>query len=54
MEATHTKRDIIIRHSRELLLTVVVVFAFTTVVLLLAGAPPLDAYYHIFKGSLGS
>jgi ABC-type uncharacterized transport system permease subunit len=54
MAATHTQRDIIIRHTRELFLTVVVVFAFTTVILLLAGAPPLDAYYHIFKGSLGS
>jgi len=54
MDVTHTKRDIILRRTRELGLTVIVVFAFTTVILLLAGAPPLDAYYHIMKGSLGS
>ena len=43
-----------IRYSRELVLTLVVVFAFTTLVLLLVGAPPIAAYYQIFKGSLGS
>jgi ABC-type uncharacterized transport system permease subunit len=38
----------------EAVFTLVAVLAFTTLVLILAGAPPLDAYYHIFKGSLGS
>jgi ABC-type uncharacterized transport system permease subunit len=42
------------RQSRRFLVTVVVVFIFTSLVLLIAGAPPLAAYYHIFKGSLGS
>jgi len=42
------------KESRHVLVTVVAVFAFTSLVLLLAGAPPLAAYYHIFKGSLGS
>jgi len=46
--------EIFIRYSRELVLTLIVVFTFTTLVLLLAGAPPLAAYYQIFKGSLGS
>ncbi len=41
-------------YIREGVLTLVVVLAFTTFVLFIAGAPPLDAYYHIFKGSLGS
>jgi ABC-type uncharacterized transport system permease subunit len=41
-------------YIREALFTVVAVLAFTTLVLFIAGAPPLDAYYHIFKGSLGS
>lgn len=41
-------------YVREALFTVVAVLAFTTLVLFIAGAPPLDAYYHIFKGSLGS
>jgi len=36
------------------LLTLTVVFCFTTLILLITGAPPLAAYYHIFKGSLGS
>jgi len=40
--------------SGELFLTLIIVFSFTTLVLFIAGAPPLDAYYHIFKGSLGS
>ena len=43
-----------IPHIRQALLTLVVVFCFTTLVLLLAGAPPFAAYFHIFKGSLGS
>ena len=42
------------RQSRDVLVTAVVVFVFTSLVLLIAGAPPLAAYYHIFKGSLGS
>lgn len=36
------------------LLTVAAVALFTTLILLLAGAPPLAAYFHLFKGSLGS
>jgi simple sugar transport system permease protein len=43
-----------IHYFREALLTLLIVFAFTTIILLLAGAPPFAAYYHIFKGSLGS
>jgi simple sugar transport system permease protein len=43
-----------IRYFREALLTLLIVFAFATLILLLAGAPPFAAYYHIFKGSLGS
>lgn len=35
-------------------LTLVMVVCFTTLILFIAGAPPLDAYYHIFKGSFGS
>jgi len=46
--------DKFFKYSRELILALIVVFAFTTIILLLAGAPPLAAYYHIFKGSLGS
>ena len=42
------------KESRHVVVTVFVVFAFTSLVLLLAGAPPLAAYYYIFKGSLGS
>jgi simple sugar transport system permease protein len=38
----------------ELLLALLAVFSFTTLVLYIAGAPPLAAYYHIIKGSLGS
>jgi simple sugar transport system permease protein len=30
------------------------VFCFTTLILLAAGATPLDAYYHLFMGSLGT
>ncbi|MBN2299059.1 MAG: ABC transporter permease [Deltaproteobacteria bacterium] len=41
-------------YIREALITVAAVLAFTTLVLFIAGAPPLEAYYHIFKGSLGS
>lgn len=39
---------------REVLLTVVVVFVFTSLLLILSGAPPLEAYYHLFLGSLSS
>ena len=42
------------RHSWHFLVTVVAVFFFTALILLITGAPPLAAYYHIFKGSLGS
>lgn len=37
-----------------LLLTLGVVWVFATLILMLAGAPPMAAYYHILKGSLGS
>ena len=36
------------------LLTLGVVWVFATLILILAGAPPMAAYYHILKGSLGS
>jgi ABC-type uncharacterized transport system permease subunit len=54
MPTLTTKFERLARQSRHMLVTVVVVFAFTSLVLLIAGAPPLAAYYHIFKGSLGS
>jgi len=38
----------------DVVLSLLVVFAFTTLVLLLTGAPPLDSYSQIIKGSLGS
>jgi len=44
----------IVRFFRDLVITVLVVVSFTTLIIVLAGAPPLAAYYHIFKGSLGS
>ena len=44
----------VVRQSRHVLVTVAAVFLFTSLVLIIAGAPPLAAYYHIFKGSLGS
>jgi ABC-type uncharacterized transport system permease subunit len=34
--------------------TLICVLTFTTLILLAAGAPPLDAYYHIFLGAFGS
>lgn len=46
--------DLLLRYAKELLLALGVVFIFTTLILILAGAPPLAAYYHILKGSLGS
>jgi general nucleoside transport system permease protein len=48
------RANIFFQHSRELFLTLAAVFCFTTLILLAAGAPPLDAYYHIAKGSVGS
>lgn len=42
------------RHLAEVILTLLAVFFFTTIILLASGAPPFAAYYHIFKGSLGS
>jgi simple sugar transport system permease protein len=36
------------------MMTLGAVFFFTSLVLLIAGAPPLAAYFYIFKGSLGS
>ena len=47
-------RLITLPQLREVLLTVVVVFAFTSLLLIIAGAPPLEAYYHLFLGSLSS
>ena len=44
----------LIHFLRDLAFALTIVFVFTTVVLLLAKAPPLSAYYHILKGSLGS
>ena len=42
------------RYLQYFLLTILVVFCFTSLILLIAGAPPLAAYYHILKGSVGS
>ena len=39
---------------RDLGIALLSVFVFTSVILLVAKASPLEAYYHIFKGSLGS
>jgi simple sugar transport system permease protein len=39
---------------REILLTVVVVVVFTSLLLIISGAPPLEAYYQLFLGSLSS
>jgi simple sugar transport system permease protein len=44
----------LLRLARTQLPMLGAVFGFTTLVLLFAGAPPLEAYYHLFKGSLGS
>jgi len=38
----------------EIMLSLSAVFLITTLILQLAGAAPFDAYYYIFKGSLGS
>mmetsp|Transcript_6902 Transcript_6902/g.3852 ORF Transcript_6902/g.3852 Transcript_6902/m.3852 type:complete len:359 (+) Transcript_6902:27-1103(+) len=42
------------KYFREVLLTLTAVFCFTIFIMLVAGVPPLKAYYHILKGSLGS
>ena len=39
---------------RDVLLTAAVVFVFTTLLLIASGAPPLQSYYQLFLGSLGS
>ena len=44
----------ILKHTRDIFITLTVVFCFTTIVLLFSGAPPLSAYYYLLKGSLGS
>lgn len=54
MTSTNIKAELFLRHGHDLFFAVVVVAAFTTLVLVLAGAPPLAAFYHIFKGALGS
>jgi simple sugar transport system permease protein len=53
-QMSHAIPEKFIRYTREALVTLLIVFAFTTLILLLAGAPPLAAYFHIFRGSLGS
>jgi simple sugar transport system permease protein len=46
--------QIVLPQLREALLTVAVVFVFASLLLILSGAPPLEAYYHLFLGSLSS
>jgi len=53
-QISHAIPEKFIRYTREALLTLLLVFAFTTLILLVAGAPPVAAYFHIFRGSLGS
>jgi len=48
------KTGTIVSFLLEAVLTVSAVLAFTTLVLVLAGAPPLESYKEILKGSLGS
>jgi simple sugar transport system permease protein len=48
------KTEIFFRYLIEGILTLFAVFFFTTIILVMAGAPPFAAYFHIFKGSLGS
>ena len=45
---------IFFRYFLEGMLALLAVFLFTTIILLVSGVPPFAAYYHIFKGSLGS
>lgn len=42
------------RDFRDSLLLLGAAVLFTTAVLVIAGAPPFDAYFHIFKGAAGS
>lgn len=42
------------RSTAELLIIGSLVFFVTILILLMSGAPPLAAFYHILKGSLGS
>ncbi|MDT8272904.1 MAG: ABC transporter permease [Desulfomonilia bacterium] len=49
-----TKKRVFLEYVLEAVLAISLVLAFTTVVLIVAGAPPLQSYYHIFMGSLGS
>jgi ABC-type uncharacterized transport system permease subunit len=43
-----------LQQSRQILVTLILVFFFTSLVMLIAGAQPFSAYYHLFKGALGS
>lgn len=40
--------------AKEVLITIVLAIALTTLVIILSGAPALETYMHIIKGSLGS
>jgi simple sugar transport system permease protein len=53
--AVHQIRRRIIRPQvRDALATAAAVWVFASLLLVLSGAPPLDAYYHLFQGSLRS
>ena len=54
MKFSSNNLKIFFRYVCEIVLAIIAVFLFTTLILRLAGAPPFEAYYHIFKGSLGS
>ncbi|MBN1637178.1 MAG: ABC transporter permease [Deltaproteobacteria bacterium] len=54
MRNSKTSSGTVFPYVIDILVMLLVVFAFTTLVLFLVGAPPFAAYYHIFKGSLGS
>lgn len=43
-----------VRRIYETALILIAVFFITSLILLIAGAPPFAAFYHLFKGSLGS
>jgi len=43
-----------LRNMRDAFLLLGAAVLFTTAVLVIAGAPPFDAYLHIFKGAVGS
>jgi len=51
---SHHSMSIFFKYVFEGVLTLFAVLFFTTIILLVSGAPPFAAYYHIFKGSLGS